>query len=388
MRTYHKSLGRFIKTVCIFAVLLVVLSTVCPCFASVVQVPVFTEVPEKGTFIAGSNGSVQTSAKIYGDSSAEIKYTLEVLSGTRFYPASGDFTENSSKAVNIEFAVGKGNIYLLNSGTYTARIRAASLDGIGNEMAVAYCPVFEIEVLPPVIKTVVADYKICYGGEYNEFYISAELSSLYGEDEIKSVSWQVSDGILRHTLSEGEKINGMTFYGTKEPFLILQGTPERILELSFTVSVSVEGADTPQVSKEVEVEFRPYITPGFSLGDDGMRFFRVDGRFVTGWLRNNGALYYFDPESGIMATGLKAINGKKCLFGEDGRLMMGFCKTPLGYRYFENGSFVTGWLTVDGTDYYFEPYTGYMTARKDVATGEIFYFEEYGSRSTASSDKN
>ena len=98
MRTYHKSLGRFIKTVCIFAVLLVVLSTVSPCFASVVKVPVFTEVPEKGTFIAGSNGSVQTSAKIYGDSSAEIKYTLEVLSGTRFYPASGDFTENSSKA--------------------------------------------------------------------------------------------------------------------------------------------------------------------------------------------------------------------------------------------------------------------------------------------------
>ena len=215
------------------------------------------------------------------------------------------------------------------------------------------------------------------------FELTGKISIVGAEEAEMTVN-----KVINKVRASGEKINGMTFYGTKEPFLILQGTPERILELSFTVSVSVEGSDTPQVSKEVEVEFRPYITPGFSLGDDGMRFFRVDGRFVTGWLRNNGALYYFDPESGIMATGLKAINGKKCLFGEDGRLMMGFCKTPLGYRYFENGSFVTGWLTVDGTDYYFEPYTGYMTARKDVATGEIFYFEEYGSRRTASSDKN
>ena len=388
MGTSNKSFLRLIKTACLFAALLVALSAVSPCFATVVKVPVFTEVPDGETFAAGSKGTVQTSAKVYGESAAEIKYSLEVLCKSRFYTASEYFTKTSGKTVSIEFTVGKGNSYLLNSGTYTARIRAVSIDENGTETAASYCPAFEIEVLPSVIKTVVSDYKICYGGEYNEFYVSAELNSYYGEDEIKSVSWQVSDGILRHTLSDGEKINGMTFYGTKEPFLVLQGTPERMLELSFAVSVTVEGADAPQVSKEVAVEFRPFITPGFSLGDEGVRFFRNDGRFVTGWLRYNGAVYYFEPESGIMATGLNAVNGKKCLFGEDGRLMTGFFKTPLGFRYFENGSFVTGWLTVDGTEYYFEPYTGYMTARKDSETGNIFYFEEYGSRAAASSDNN
>ncbi len=375
MKIVFTKLGAFIKILCLITALFIAVSSVVPCLASAVKVPVFTRMPEARTLVAGTESFISASARVFNYDSTDIKYSLEILKGTRFVSTGEFYTAKSGSLVKIDLSTGKGSVFFTGHGIYTARIRAATLDTAGVEIAVGYCPAFEITVLPPVVRSLEADSKNCYGGE---FIIRAKLNGYYGDDEKTSISWTVSDGTSVHTLTEGETVNGMVFYGTDSDELKLLGLPQKIFELSFRVAVSREGAAESQVSEEISVMFRPEVTVGFSLGKDGMRFFRGDGNYVTGWMKYNGNVYYFDLESGIMETGVKIIDGKKCLFGVDGRLMLGFYKTPLGYRYVENGGFVEGWHMIDGMYCYFEPYTGYMTARKDAATEEIVYFGDYG----------
>ena len=42
---------------------------------------------------------------------------------------------------------------------------------------------------------------------------------------------------------------------------------------------------------------------------------------ATGWLQLDGAWYYFDPSSGVMATGSQRIGWRSYRFADSGQLM-------------------------------------------------------------------
>lgn len=355
-----------------------------PCLASVVKVPVFSSAPEDVTFISGTVGLVRASASVFSDTKTEIRYYLEVLKGDSFVSQDVFSTGKSGFAVNIKITTGKGEKLLSHFGTYTARVRAVSLDPEGFGIAEGYSPVFEIEVLPPFVRSVKADAKVSYGEPLN---ITAEINPLHENRENVRYMWTVFDGERSAIVKEGDTAHGITFTGTDTPVLHTQGCPDGFFTLGFTLSVFPEDAVKQEISEKVFVDFRKEKTFGFSLGEDGMKYFRGDGQYVTGWLRTEDGVYYFDTD-GFMVTGETVIDGKRCYFSFDGKMICGFIKTPLGLKYYENGKIIFGWHTAaDGTEYYFESYTGYMTAKKDTS-GKTLYFTDYGARAFRTGTEN
>ena len=110
----------------------------------------------------------------------------------------------------------------------------------------------------------------------------------------------------------------------------------------------------------------------------------------SGWETVDGKRYYYDPETGEMQTGwLVLTNGsisRRYFFGEDGAVMTGFFRTDTNtspvyyadeegavvkggihtidgkpYWFYEDGSLHTGWQTVNGKRYFYDPVTGEIT---------------------------
>lgn len=104
----------------------------------------------------------------------------------------------------------------------------------------------------------------------------------------------------------------------------------------------------------------------------------------SGWETVDGKRYYYDPETGEMQTGwLVLTNGsisRRYFFGEDGAVMTGFFRTDANtspvyyadeegavvkggihtidgkpYWFYEDGSLHTGWQTVNGKRYFYDP---------------------------------
>lgn len=351
--TVLKKHSLFAKTLCCLWVVLLVFSLAAPCLASAVKLPVFTQLPEDKTFVAGTGTFIEAAAQVFSDSRCPIRYSLEILRGDRFFSEGESYVRNSGEVARVKLVTGKGSALLLNHGTYTARLRAASLDEDGNEMAVGYCPAFKIEVLPPVIKDVSAQARVSYG---ESFSVSLGLNGGCTDSSLLQIYWSVTENGVTKRLKEGDVINGIVFTGTETAALHTEGTPEKISVLQFFATVTVPNASKSVNSESVAVEYRPKLVTGFCLGGSGMRFFDSDGQCVTGWLSHRGKLYFFDTESGIMKTGTCRINGEIYLFGTNGALINGFVKCPLGSRYYRNGVAVDGWHTVEGVDYYFDPY--------------------------------
>ena len=65
------------------------------------------------------------------------------------------------------------------------------------------------------------------------------------------------------------------------------------------------------------------ITSDADAGLIGWHFAGPDGVLMTGFVRINGQVYYFDELTTTMVTGFAVINGKGYLFGEDGILIEG-----------------------------------------------------------------
>ena len=171
-------------------------------------------------------------------------------------------------------------------------------------------------------------------------------------------------------------------------------------------------------SGKIEVEERTYY------------FSYEDGSAISGFLTSHtGAKYYYDPQTNLMVTGLKKINGELYYFGDNGVMQTGYCKVADQIFYFDKktgeaitgfGTYVntegiksiiyadpdtkqlvrglttiarelylfsdagimkTGVQTVGEKTYYFDPITG--KAQKgfvEVSTGKINYFDESGQR--------
>ena len=110
-------------------------------------------------------------------------------------------------------------------------------------------------------------------------------------------------------------------------------------------------------------------------------FLYRDGRMLTGWNTIGGKKYYFDPETGIRYEGLHTIDGKKYYFNAvKGYMQTGWFKTQYGnYYYFgDDGVMRTGQQTIDAEEYYF-----YSTGRRahDVIVtigSKKYYYDENG----------
>lgn len=132
----------------------------------------------------------------------------------------------------------------------------------------------------------------------------------------------------------------------------------------------------------------------------------------SGWETVDGKRYYYDPETGEMQTGwLVLTNGsisRRYFFGEDGAVMTGFFRTDTNtspvyyadeegavvkggihtidgkpYWFYEDGSLHTGWQTVNGKRYFYDPVTGEITFGWIIWNGGYYYVTEKDGKYTS-----
>ncbi|EFH16631.1 cell wall-binding repeat protein [Clostridioides difficile NAP07] len=127
---------------------------------------------------------------------------------------------------------------------------------------------------------------------------------------------------------------------------------------------------------------------------------------ATGWQTIDGKKYYFNTNTSIASTGYTIINDKHFYFNTDGIMQIGVFKGPDGFEYFapantdanniegqairyqnrflylhdniyyfgNNSKAATGWVTIDGRRYYFEPNTAIGANGYKIIDNKNFYF--------------
>lgn len=135
-----------------------------------------------------------------------------------------------------------------------------------------------------------------------------------------------------------------------------------------------------------------------SDGHNTRWYYTQKGVCLTGWQKIEGVWYYFDPMMGSMVSENRVLDGKIEMFASSGA-WKGTCKTPgwakvvySGWYYVEdfNGSLATGWRTINGVTYYFDPDEYYMyhfvdgsfDGRVYEIDGDCYCFNEDGALQT------
>ena len=126
-----------------------------------------------------------------------------------------------------------------------------------------------------------------------------------------------------------------------------------------------------------------FVKRGLVETQEGTYYYDLTGKPMTGMQHmENNAVRYFDPETKLMATGEKQIDGSNYLFDGDGVMLYGFQQINNVHKYFDpkTGKMLTGWIetdegmyytgkdgvaasgltTVEGKDYFFAKDTGLM----------------------------
>lgn len=97
--------------------------------------------------------------------------------------------------------------------------------------------------------------------------------------------------------------------------------------------------------------FSPAMATGLTTIGDDTYVFDNDGNLLTGIQEIDGSVYYVN-ESGIIESGWKTVDGKEYYFAPE--LKTGLTEID-GLKYYldETGKMVTGWVKIDGKPYYF-----------------------------------
>lgn len=102
------------------------------------------------------------------------------------------------------------------------------------------------------------------------------------------------------------------------------------------------------------------------------------GRPYTGWQYIDEKLYYFRPDTGVMATGWQDVEDDRFYFGQDGVRVTGWQDVDNSTYYLgEDGKMVTGWQQIDGKSYLFTE-TGAMATGWQMVDGNRSYFTQEG----------
>lgn len=102
-----------------------------------------------------------------------------------------------------------------------------------------------------------------------------------------------------------------------------------------------------------------------------------DGAAVSGWVTIDGSRYYFN-DAGVMQTGWVDWDGASYLLGADGSIQTGWAQSELGTLYLDaEGSPVTGWVSVDKKMHYFNE-AGILQTGKTEIDGKVYCLDEAG----------
>ncbi len=220
------------------------------------------------------------------------------------------------------------------------------------------------------------------GGKFYYFYSSGVMATgwirLDYEDKYgsKSTLWYYADS--SGALASGWKwINGAWYYFSS------YGVP-----YMYTGSNQIDGVwyvfwDSGALS-----------TGGWTSahrGDGVLYWYYCDanGSPYFGWKWINGAWYYFYSNGSMVQNKVEWVDGIKYVFGDSGALLTkpGWHKlfdknrNPLWIYIMQDGSIASGWQTIGGKDYYFDPYNGwFMTTGAVVIGGVLNRFDYNGAR--------
>lgn len=120
------------------------------------------------------------------------------------------------------------------------------------------------------------------------------------------------------------------------------------------------------------------------MESEGHKYYvNSDASLTYGWYELGGETYYFD-KNGYMVSGTTEIDGIKYAFSNEGQLLHGWQIDNLyGSKYYVNpdGTFSTGFITIDKKLYYLDENSRPVTGWKNLS-GEKYYFDKNGVCST------
>ena len=124
-----------------------------------------------------------------------------------------------------------------------------------------------------------------------------------------------------------------------------------------------------------------YIVNGYTVSGiqtiDGKKYFfsrTGHNELKTGWIKDNGDMYYCSPTTHELVTGEQVVDGIKYDFGTDGKLKDGFVTDTSGNvkYYYSDGSYAVDWVTIAGRKYFFNG-LGVMVAQDAKKVIDVSY---------------
>lgn len=135
------------------------------------------------------------------------------------------------------------------------------------------------------------------------------------------------------------------------------------------------------------------MTVGWLSTDEGWRYFSGSGAMQSGWIQDNGSWYYLGSNalmqtgwiqdgqawyylgsSGSMATGWKQIGNSWYCFNGSGAMRTGWVNDNGTWYYLSgSGAMQTGWVEQNGARYYLNPANGAMFANTQITVDGINY---------------
>ena len=230
-----------------------------------------------------------------------------------------------------------------------------------------------------------------YQCEDGHFYTSewAEINGArycFDENSYRRTGWYEEAGETYYLFSDGKMAVGKTKVGSSYHFFAEDGK----MQYGF---VEADGkryyyGDDGKLSKG---GWLIYPTVRFYINRDGSAatgkvkigssyyLFAVNGEMMTGWQEIDGKRYVFGDDGKMVTSGWLELNGVKYYLNRDGSMAVG--KVKIGSRYYlfaESGAMQTGWQNVDYGRRYFDPEQGYMLVNSWIQDGENRYYVNQG----------
>ena len=225
-------------------------------------------------------------------------------------------------------------------------------------------------------------------------YRSTDLSNNYFVRNGKADEWaeKYADRIQQHLNAKEESFsidadnqsfspsisgiqNGIVAYAMNRREWIVQNAK---VELTVTSNVTAQSSSKWSAIYIFEARYAS-ITPKDWLLENGIWYYlNANGTYATGWQTIDGSRYYLEDD-GAMTTGWQEVSGKRYYLTESGRLAPSGWMQLDGIWYYieEDGAAAVGWRDIEGERYLFED-DGTMATGWQEVSGKRYYLTESG----------